>query len=482
MKHRQPIRALRGFDDFAARTMRAWNVPGMAVGIVLNGRTIHARGYGLRDVKHRLPVTEQTTFAIGSCTKAFTSTALGILVDEGKLSWDIPVRNYVPHFRLHDPVATKLATCRDLLTHRTGLPRHDMVWVNTPLDRSRLFRRLRCLPFSRSFREAYQYNNLMYMAAGVVLEHVAGCPWEAFIEDRILHPLGMTSATFSNVDMARQSDFALGYDRSARRLVRVPHEPMMPVGPAGSMNVHIADMCRWVTLHLAAGKVGRTQIISPTALRETHTACVAFREEPSYPELLDPGYALGWTVQPYRGHRRLTHGGCVDGFNACTAFLPHDGIGVVVLTNVTSSPLPRLIAYGVYDRLLGLEPFAWSARCRREEQAAKAKTRKEAAQNRAVRKRGTRPSRPLAAYAGDYDHPGYGRLTVTCRDRRLYATYNDAERPLEHYHDDVFELVSRGTWPWRRKVTFQLGPRRRVIALAAALQDGLAPLTFRRRP
>jgi len=473
---------LRGFDAFVRRQMKAWSVPGAAIGIVKNGQVIYAEGHGLRDMRRGLPVTERTTFAIGSCTKAFTATAAGLLVDDGKLDWDTPVREYLPSFRLHDPIATELMTLRDLLTHRSGVPRHDMVWVGTPLDRSGLFERLRHLQPSKSFRSKYQYSNLMFMAAGVVIERAAGCSWEEFVQRRILEPLGMSSVTFSNVAMAAGEDFALGYDRRGKRVVRVPHENIVPVGPAGAINTNVLDMCRWATFQMNKGKVGRRQIIKAKTLQTIHAPHQVFPQEHPYPELLDPAYALGWSVEPYRGRRRLTHGGCVDGFNARISFMPDASIGVVVFTNVTGSPLIQLLSYNAFDRLLGLDEVNWSARLRRQEKEEKKKKRAEARKARTRRERGTRPSHALEAYVGDYEHPGYGTMTITLENRKLKATYNGHTRSLEHYHYDQFGMVFRGTWPSPdKRVTFHVAADGRIGSLSAALQEGVNDIVFKRK-
>ena len=466
---------LEGFGRFVRRQMRIWNVPGVAVGIVRGGKTIYANGFGWRHIGRRLPVTAGTMFAIGSCTKAFTATALGILVDEGRLDWDVPIRKYVPSFKLHDRAATRMATVRDLLCHRTGLPRHDMLWEGTPFDRDELFRRLRYLPFSETFRSKYQYCNLMYMAAGVVLERLAGCSWERFVQERICEPLGMCDVNFTADAMAGCENYALGYDRRGQRVVHVPHEYIAPVGPAGSMNSHVVEMLKWVVFQMASGRRGARKIVSGQRLQEIHSPQVVFEESPRYEELLDPSYAMGWSVQPYRGRRRLTHSGCMDGFNANVSFLPAERIGVVVLTNVTSSPLTRVIPYNVFDRLLGLDELPWNRRFKK--QADKASAGKKRGRSHAG---GRRLPRSIKRYAGVYRHPGYGRLTIAVEGGKLKATLNDMTRVLEHIDGDGFEMVSRGTWRWRKKVAFNLGKDGRITSLSAALQQGAIDIVFKR--
>ncbi len=270
-------------------------------------------------------------------------------------------------------------------------------------------------------------------------------------------------------------DHTLGYDRRPGRTIHVAHENIVPVGPAGSINAHVLDMCRWVAFQMDGGRIGRKQIITKKTLREIHTPQIAFRETPVYEELLDPTYALGWSVQPYLGRRRLVHTGCMDGYNASASFMPAEQIGIVVLTNVTASPLIRMIPYYVFDCLLGCNPIDWNRRFRAEERA-----KLTARPKRARGHRRTRPSHALKDYVGQYDHPGYGSLIVSINKGRLIAAHNRFVRPLDHIHYDQFEMVSRGTWPWRKRVTFRTGDDGSITALAAALQDGVKEIVFKR--
>lgn len=262
--------ALRGLSPLIRRAMGEWHVPGLAIAVVRGGRTIFLEGFGLRDVSRKLEVTPDTLFAVGSVTKAFTATAVGILVDEKKLTWDTPVRDVLAGFRLHDPVATERTTVRDLLCHRTGLPRHDNAWYALRVPRRELAERLRHLAPSKDFRAWWQYQNLMYMVACLVIEELTGHPWEQFVAERILGPLGMSRVTFSVADMQATSDFAQPYKRKGRRAVRTPFNDIGPLAPAGGINASAADMVPWLKLNLAAGKHGRQQVLSPATLAEIH--------------------------------------------------------------------------------------------------------------------------------------------------------------------------------------------------------------------
>src|SRR5215468_6078573 len=211
-----------GFDGFVEQVMKDWKVPGLAVAVVKDGKVIYAKGFGYRDVKKGLKVTPDTLFAIGSCSKAFTATAMAILADEGKLDWDKPVRNYLPDLMLHDGYATEHIRPRDLVTHQSGLPRHDMVWYGSPLSRKELYDRLRYLEPSRPLHAKYQYNNLMFMTAGLLVERLSGVTWEQFVRTRILDPLGMKNTNFSVSDSEKSSDFAQPYSEVKGQTRRIP--------------------------------------------------------------------------------------------------------------------------------------------------------------------------------------------------------------------------------------------------------------------
>src|SRR5580658_7512111 len=231
-----------GFDAFANQELRDWKCDGFAIAIVQDGKVILSKGYGLRDVKKNLPVTEKTLFAIGSATKSFTVTSLGVLVDQGKLDWDKPVRDYLPDFRLWDQFATERMTPRDLVTHRSGLPRHDLMWYNSPFTRQELFDRLRYLEPNKDFRTNFQYQNLMFMTAGYLAGHVAGMPWEDHVRRVIFEPLGMSSTNFSVNDMQKSADHSQPYTVVKEQIREMPFRNIDTIGPAGSINSNVEDM------------------------------------------------------------------------------------------------------------------------------------------------------------------------------------------------------------------------------------------------
>lgn len=432
---------LAGFDSFVNQAIHDWEVPGLAVAVVKNGKVVMARGYGSRDVDKKLPVTPKTLFAIGSCTKAFTTFLMGTLVAEGKLDWDKPVRTYLPEFRLHDRVASELITPRDLVTHRSGLPRHDLLWYNASLTRKEIVERLPYLEPSETFRSKFQYNNLMFLTAGYLVERLTGQSWEDAMRARIFKPLGMTDSNFSVIDSQKAADFARPYDERDDKIVAIPFRDITTIGPAGSINSNVEDMARWLIVQAHKGTIDGKQILTAGVLADIHTPHMTTGVPAERKEIAPAGYALGWGVDDYRGHRRVHHGGAIDGFIAATTLFPDDDLGIVVLANLSGTGLPQIVTRHAADRLLGLPPIDWNSEALGKKAKNKAATKEAKTKKDTVRRPGTTPAHPIEEYVGEYEHPGYGVVKVELRDGKLSLTYNKIEAPLEHWHFEVFRAL-----------------------------------------
>jgi len=483
--------ALEGFDAFAEATLKDWTVPGAAVVVVKDGAVVLSRGYGLRDVAQGLEVTPRTIFAIGSSSKAFTTMTLALLVDDGKLDWDTPVRQYLPTFTLYDTFATERMTARDLVTHRSGLPRHDLMWYNTSFSRKEVFDRLRYLRPNKDFRTAWQYQNLMYMTAGYLVEALTGRSWEEFVIERIFQPLGMERSNLS-VDVSRQSsDIALPYKEKdedgdgAGAPEEIPFRNLDTVGPAGSINSSIEDMTRWLLLHLEEGKHGDRRIVSEHGIGQMHAPQMVMMDgigiPTRYPEAPQASYGMGWFVQPYRGHNLIHHGGNIDGFSALVSFLLRERMGVVVLTNGNGNPVPYILSLNIYDRLLGLDQAPWNSRYNEDRARAREAVKAGKEQNTADRKEGKGPSHDLDEYAGEYEHPGYGVMSIATSGDGLTATYNGLDFKMTHYHYDVFELTYE-IFDLRLKVVFSTNAKGDVASLALPLEPAASDIEFTRLP
>jgi CubicO group peptidase (beta-lactamase class C family) len=479
-----------GFDPFVESVMKEWSIPGLAVGAIKDGKVVLAKGYGLRDVEKGLPVTEKTLMAIGSNSKSFTVTLMGMLSDEGKLDWDKPVREYLPDFQLQNDAATRMMTPTDLVTHRSGLPRHDRMWFATGLSRKEMYDRLRFLEPSATFRQRYQYNNLMFMTAGYLTEKITGDSWENLIKQRIFMPLGMTRSNTSVRDMPASGDHALPYLMRDRKVTAVPYRNIDAVGPAGSINSSVEEMLKYVQMHIDQGNAGGRQIISKrfsALMQSLHSAPPPNLDldAPTYTEFGPGGYGLGVNVRSYRGQKIVEHGGGIDGFISAMSWMPHARVGVIVLTNFSGvNPVPPVVVSNVYDRLLGLEQVDFRSRAKatqaRNERQGTERERKRAAE----RVMGTSPSRPLAQFTGTFEHPAYGPVTIVEKDGGLAVTHGSETTTYEHFHYDVFQPVAtKDTMEWsaRPRISFTSGVSGKLDKVAIPLEPALPDIVFTRK-
>jgi CubicO group peptidase (beta-lactamase class C family) len=429
-------------DAIVADALRAWDAPGMAVAVVCDDKVVYLKGAGVRERGRTEAVTPDTLFAVGSCTKAFTATALALLVDEGKAAWDDPVRKHVPTFRLADPLADREVTLRDLLCHRTGLARHDLLWYRAPWPVEESVRRMAFLDQSHSFRAAYEYNNLAYLAAGLAVSGAAKEPWHEFVRRRLFTPLGMKGAVFTRAD-ALKADHATPHRRGpggkAEPMELYPDDKQ--IRASGSIKAGARDLGQWVRLQLAGGALDGKRVVSEEALAETHTPQVMVplvRARATATGATQASYGLGWGITDYRGHHVLAHGGAVDGFRARIVLLPKDRAGVVLLTNLEEMEIVEAAGNAVVDHVLGLPKKDWNAHFLRQRDEAAAAGKERLRKRLASRQAGTKPSRELGAYAGTYAEPAYGAVTVKPEGKALALTWSSFRVPLKHFHYDTF--------------------------------------------
>ena len=475
---------LNGFDAFVEKAMVDFKVPGVSVAIVKNNQVIWTKGYGHRDVEKKLPVTPDTLFAIGSITKSFTASAIGMLVDEGKLDWDKPVRNYLPDFRMYTEEGTKSLTLRDLLTHRSGLPRHDLVWYTSDLSRENLVQRLRYLETNKPIRYVFQYNNLMYITAGYLAGKQAGTSWEDLVQNRLFKPLGMTRTNFL-VDVKKSKDFAKPYRKSqdTEEVRLIDFYPLFAEGPAGSINSTATDMSNYIIFQLNQGKWKGKQLLSQNNASEMQKRQMVLDSFLPFPEFGNPSYGLGFFISSYRGHRIVEHGGNIDGFSAAMSMLPNDDIGVVVLANLDGTSIREVISFNVLDRLIKLEPIPWSERFLNMEKQGKASEKEAKAKGYTPQIQGTKPSHELADYVGDYQNPGYGTMSISKKDDKLHLTMGRISKKLEHFHYDVFQIPEDHLDPFSKlKALFQADMDGHISLVSLPLEVLVSNIVFTRLP
>ncbi len=469
---------LDGFDSFADQALKDWKCAGFAIAVVQDGKVIYSKGFGYRDVKNQKPVTTKTLFAIGSSTKSFTVMSLAALVDQGKLDWDKPVREYLPDFRLMDQFATERMTPRDLVTHRSGLPRHDLMWYDSPFTREEIFSRLRYLEPSKDFRTTFQYQNLMFMTAGLLAAHISGMPWEEHVRKVVLNPLGMTSTNFSVSDMQKAPDYSLPYSVSKESIKEIPFQNIDTIGPAGSINSNVEDMAKYVLMHLAKGK----GVISERNETQMTSPQMSISGPGNDKELGASSYGMGFFITTYRGHYLVHHGGNIDGFSALVTFMPQDNFGMVILTNQNGSSVPTVVSYNVYDRMLGLDQIDWTKRFK--DQQARARSSEEDAKKKGytAQKPGTHPSHDLADYAGEYEHPAYGVAQVTYGNGGLRFKFHKLGGPMTHFHYDVFEFPREESEPESKmKAEFHTNLQGEIDFLSLPLETSVKEIVFTRR-
>ena len=475
-----------GFDAHVARVMADWHVNGSAIAVVKGGEVIFSKGYGWRDAERRLPVDQHSLFAIGSASKAFTSTGLGILVDRGLLGWDQPVHELLPGFALMDEFASKRITPRDLLCHRSGLPGHNMMWFGSPADRATLVDRLAYIQPNRDFRTTFQYQNMMFVTAGLLIEKLTGQTWEDFTRKEIFEPLGMHSSNFSVAVSAAGDNAAMPYRLENGSVVRIPFANIDAVGPAGSINSNLVDMVQWVKLQLEHGEVDGRRVVSSENMAHIHAPTMPIPDDyfgpvGRYPDLCFESYGLGWFVQHYRGRRLIHHGGHIDGFAALISFMPEIDTGVVFLSNDNRTFYVLPLPLNVYDLLLGEEMQPWSERVLGALDEGAALQMQARAQTGAGQVEGAAPTHPLSAYTGAYRHPGYGDLEVLLQEGGLAVDFNGQVFPLAHFHYDVFSgtYEEEGVAKWVR-IQFQYDLDGRIQAVDVPFEPAVAPVRFRR--
>lgn len=477
--------AIRSFDEVDALVkplLRAARIPGAAIAIVIDGEIVFARGYGYRDLATHLPVTERTVYPIASTSKAINATLLGMLVDEGTLAWDAPVQTYLPHFRLKDPLTSMQVTVRDLVTLRTGLPRHDWMRTEEQMDRAELVRRLRYLDLSAGLRERFQYNNLTVTVAGHIAEVVTGRSWEDLVRTRIFEPLGMND---SGCSAPEKGEVTLGYHENSRRELQVTQrlETSVTAPSGGAIHSTIADMARWVAFNLGKGDWRGRTLIQPRTLAEIHSPQVIVPPQPGARKS-NARYALGWTVDCYNGSARLSHGGYLHDVSSEIVLFPQKGIGIVSFVNFGPTQLPLLINEQVFDLLDGRQPVQDLDQqlAQYEDQIAQVRRRIESVRHVA----GTAPSHPLEQYAGAYVHPGYGKVAIDRRGDGLILRRGNLTVMLEHWHYDAwatrdaegFVIHLHHPFDPCSKVLFESDADGGIAAVCIRLEPAVDPIRF----
>jgi CubicO group peptidase (beta-lactamase class C family) len=476
---------LTGFDDYVNKAIKDWEVPGLAIAIIKNDAVILAKGYGVRKLGEQTPVNEKTLFAIGSCSKAFTAASLAMLSDEGKIKWDDPATKYLSGFQLYDPYVTREMTVRDLLSHRLGLERGDLMWYGSDYNRDEIIRRVRYLKPAWSMRSRFGYQNIMFLAAGQIIPSVTGKSWDDFARERIFNPLGMTATNTSITALKSADNVATPHDKFDEKVQPISWRNIDNIGPAGSINSNVTDMAEWVRLQLGGGKYKNEQLISSGAVKEMHMPQTVIRiegiAEKMNPETHFMNYGFGWFLQDYRGRKVVQHGGNIDGMSALVAMMPEEKLGLVILTNMDGTSLPTALMYKVFDSFLQSPQRDWSGDLLKVVKAQEALNKQTEKKMEESRVKGTNPSLEVAKYAGNYTNEMYGDAKVTEENGHLVFHYGPLIADLNHWHYDTFQAVMRQHQLGKALINFTLNAQGKVDDMKVVVPQA-GDLAFKRAP
>ncbi len=441
-------RSLTQLDAYIKNAMQDWRIPGLAIAIVKDGQVIHERGFGTRTLGKNQPVDENTLFAIASNTKAFTATAIGLLVQDGKASWDNPVLKWMPDFQMYDPVVTRKICIRDLLCHRAGLGlwAGDLTWWNSTYDKDEVIRRIRFQKPACDFRTEYHYTNLMFLVAGEIIPHVTDLSWSQFIQQRLFEPLEMNRSTTSITDLTNLSNVATPHSLIDNHVAAVSYTNMNNCRPAGAINSSVHDMSHWMQLQLNNGVYKGKTIVKPEIIRETrkphNLMIVNDGTKKLNPYTHFSAYALGLRLHDYRGRFVVNHTGGLDGMLSYFGFMPDENFGVIVMTNYDEHGFHRVLPLYVFDLMLGVDEKDWSQVYLDDFKARQERNEKALEDKWTNRAEGTQPSHTLEAYAGTYTSKVYGEAKISLENEELklrLSAHPDCEAVVKHWHYDTFQ-------------------------------------------
>jgi CubicO group peptidase (beta-lactamase class C family) len=479
---------LEGLDGYIEEAMKRWRIPGLAIGIVKDDHLVFAKGFGVRELGKPEKVTERTFFAMASQSKAFTATALGLLIDKKKLRWDDPVTKYLPCLQMHDPYVTRELTVRDLLCHRCGLGtwQGDLVWYGSDLSRKEVLERVRYLEPEFSFRSRFGYCNLMFAAAGDIIPAITGTSWDDFLKRRFFEPMGMSRTNTDVRAMERLDDVARPHTLVKGKVVPVAYRLTPGSAPAGAINSCVKDWARWIRLQLNHGTLEGRRLVPAEIIRETWTPQTLVNARPEGDRLNFSAYGLGWALREYEGRFVISHSGGLDGMLSLSVLVPEERLGVVVLTNYDEQEFYAALPYHVIDAYLNLSHNDREGRLLKARQEKDRREREQ--EEKGKPQDGKGPSLDPAGYAGVYHHPVLGRATISLEDGRLHIRIERNEGlkgELKHWQFDTFRVEWADPYLRASLIPFRLNESGRADEFRMKVRpDFVDPMEYRftRRP
>ena len=461
-----PDAMLGKMDAYIQKSIVEWGSPGFAIAIVRNDAVIFAKGYGHRKAGEPLPVDENTLFAIGSQTKAFTAAAIAMLVDEGKLKWDDPVVKYLPEFQLSDPWVTGKLTIRDCLSHRLGYDPLDLLWLLTDFKREEFLRRYRHARPIGEFRNSFEYNNMMFLLAGEIIPKITGVSWDEFVKQRIFMPLNMKNSNTSVAKFSSSMNLAWPHEIIDGKIQPIPFRNFDSIGSAGAINSTVVDMAHWIRFQLGNGSVNGVKILSPEAMKEMHSpqTIVTFGKRKEMPQVSFSTYSrlnstfatygLGWFIQDYKKHVVIHHGGDGEGMRCQFGLIPELNLGLVVFSNLHPGTLVEAIMYRVFDAFIDGEERDWSSEFLASIKKYNAGMAEMQKQRMAQSGEKTPPALPLEQFAGTFESEIYGQAVIVQQGGSLRVTLGRLRCPLLHVQGNTFIFAQPVMYIGRMPITF----------------------------
>ncbi|WP_298894516.1 serine hydrolase [uncultured Psychroserpens sp.] len=485
---------LKGVEKELNKILEATKAPGFAVAVVEGEKIIYAKGFGYRDYENKIPADANTLFAIGSSTKAFTSSILGLLRADDKLSFDDNPRDHIPELEFYNDDMNNNIIIKDLMRHSTGLPRHDGSWYYFPSHSkdSLLMRMKHQEPFT-GIRQQWYYNNFGFLAQGVIAERITGKSWEDNINDYFFKPLDMNRSNATIAEMKSSSNAALGYELKKGDVIsKMDYYDIAGMSPAGSINSSVNDMSKWLITWINEGKYNDKEIIPESYINEAMSSQMVVgpnTPDEDFPDIHFANYGYGWFLQSFKGHYRVEHGGNINGFSANVAFFPSDSLGIVVLANQNGSAVPSLVRNTISDRMLNEERSDWVGRYI-EQQEKNKKAQAEAKEDSETSNvKNTKPSHINLDYTGSYSDKGYGAFEIVVENDSLFTKVNSDKLYLHHYHYDTFELIDiidgkidTTEYGQSLKITFNTNDAGDISGAKLKIEPTVDAIVFKRTP
>lgn len=483
---------LVGMDAELQKVLETWKAPGFAVAVIEKNKIVYAKGFGYRDYENKIPVTPNTLFAIGSCTKAFTASILGMLREENKIDFNESPSKYLPELKFFNEEMNSAIIVKDLMSHRTGLPRHDYSWYLFPTESTdSLIQRIAYQEPFTGVREKWYYNNFMFLTQGSIAEKLTGKSWAENVSERIFKPLGMNRSNFSIDELNKQQDKAFGYQLEKETTIKkMDYYNIAAMSPAGSINSSVNEMANWVKTWINGGKFNGKELLPAAYVNEAMSSQMIVSPglpEKEHTDVHLSNYGYGWFLASYKGHYRVEHGGNIDGFSASTSFFPSDSLGIIVLVNQNGSAVPGVVRNIISDRMLRVSISDWNKELKGRRDKA-LKEQEEAQKTKSSSKvKGTKPSHIMQEFSGKYFNPAYGTFNLVVERDSLFAKFKLTKLWLRHYHYDVFESFEAKTKVDTTETSqlllnFSTNEGGEISKVTIKIEPALEPIEFKRTP